>query len=212
VLLLCMEMESILRGSFVSLASKGYPNRCHTPIGIAKNATLTPALGRVSLRRSTRAGLTGLLLTNAVVRSNPLLNRAAIKYQSPAIGNATHISRPMYFRSIVQRLLSCTLRCSLLAVILAIQNEVHSTVDGQECVEALLQSKAHHRVAINDFSDLTAKAVHFLSHYAYKGHYHRETVNVRVVPTGVAIDESVELAHEIYNRVFRKVPERVMQK
>jgi hypothetical protein len=30
VLLLCMEMESILRGSFVSLASKGYPNRCHT--------------------------------------------------------------------------------------------------------------------------------------------------------------------------------------
>jgi hypothetical protein len=27
VLLLCMEMESILRGSFVSLASKGYPSR-----------------------------------------------------------------------------------------------------------------------------------------------------------------------------------------
>jgi hypothetical protein len=24
-------MESILRGSFVSLASKGYPNHCHTP-------------------------------------------------------------------------------------------------------------------------------------------------------------------------------------
>jgi hypothetical protein len=37
-------------------------------------------------------------------------------------------------------------------------------------------------------------------------------VNVRVVPTGVAIDESVELAHEIYNRVFRKVPERLMEK
>jgi hypothetical protein len=35
---------------------------------------------------------------------------------------------------------------------------------------------------------------------------------VDLVPTGVAIDESVELAHEIYNRVFRKVPERVMQK
>ena len=34
-------------------------------------------------------------------------------------------------------------------------------------------------------------------------------VNVRVVPTGHAIDESVELAHEIFNRVFRKVPERV---
>jgi hypothetical protein len=38
VLLLCIEMESILRGSFVSLASKGYPNHCHTPIGIAENA------------------------------------------------------------------------------------------------------------------------------------------------------------------------------
>ena len=37
-------------------------------------------------------------------------------------------------------------------------------------------------------------------------------VNVRVVPTGAAIDESVDLAHEIYNRVFRKVPERLMEK
>jgi hypothetical protein len=34
-------------------------------------------------------------------------------------------------------------------------------------------------------------------------------VNVQVVPTSVAIDESVDLAHEIYNRVFRKVPERL---
>ena len=34
-------------------------------------------------------------------------------------------------------------------------------------------------------------------------------VNVRVVPTGLAIDESVDLAHEIYNRVFRKVPDRL---
>ncbi|MGD1108425.1 MAG: hypothetical protein ABR865_15390 [Terracidiphilus sp.] len=34
-------------------------------------------------------------------------------------------------------------------------------------------------------------------------------VNVRVVPTSQAIDESVELAHEIYNRVFRRVPERI---
>jgi hypothetical protein len=34
-------------------------------------------------------------------------------------------------------------------------------------------------------------------------------VNVRVVPTGTAIGESVELAFEIYNRVFRKVPERL---
>jgi len=30
-------------------------------------------------------------------------------------------------------------------------------------------------------------------------------VNVRVIPTGVAIAESVELAQEIFNRVFRKV-------
>ena len=34
-------------------------------------------------------------------------------------------------------------------------------------------------------------------------------VNVRVVPTGKAIEESVDLAHEIFNRVFRKVPERL---
>jgi hypothetical protein len=37
-------------------------------------------------------------------------------------------------------------------------------------------------------------------------------VNVQVVPTSVAIEESVDLAHEIYNRVFRKVPERLMEK
>lgn len=34
-------------------------------------------------------------------------------------------------------------------------------------------------------------------------------VNVRVVPTGKAIEESVDLAHEIYNRVFRKIPEKI---
>jgi hypothetical protein len=34
-------------------------------------------------------------------------------------------------------------------------------------------------------------------------------VNVRVVPTGKAIEESVDLAYEIFNRVFRKVPSRV---
>ena len=33
-------------------------------------------------------------------------------------------------------------------------------------------------------------------------------VNVRVVPTSHAIDESIDLAHEIFNRVFRKVPDR----
>jgi len=36
-------------------------------------------------------------------------------------------------------------------------------------------------------------------------------VNIRVVPTGQAIEESVDLAHEIFNRVFRKVPERVKE-
>jgi hypothetical protein len=34
-------------------------------------------------------------------------------------------------------------------------------------------------------------------------------VNVRVLPTIAAIDESVELAQEIFNRVFLKVPERI---
>ncbi len=34
-------------------------------------------------------------------------------------------------------------------------------------------------------------------------------VNVRVIPTSQAINESVDLAHEIFNRVFRKVPESI---
>lgn len=34
-------------------------------------------------------------------------------------------------------------------------------------------------------------------------------VNVRVLPTIEAINESVELSHEIFNRVFRKVPEKL---
>ena len=34
-------------------------------------------------------------------------------------------------------------------------------------------------------------------------------VNVRVVPTGKGIEESVDLAYEIFNRVFRKVPEPI---
>ena len=33
-------------------------------------------------------------------------------------------------------------------------------------------------------------------------------VNVRVIPTSHAIDESIEVAHEIFNRVFRSVPEK----
>lgn len=37
-------------------------------------------------------------------------------------------------------------------------------------------------------------------------------VNVRVLPTSQAIEESVDLAYEVYNRVFRRVPERLNQK
>ena len=37
-------------------------------------------------------------------------------------------------------------------------------------------------------------------------------VNVRAVPTGKAIEESVDLAYEIFNRVFRKVPERIQDR
>ena len=37
----------------------------------------------------------------------------------------------------------------------------------------------------------------------------KKQVNVRVIPTSQAINESVDLAHEIFNRVFRKVPERI---
>jgi hypothetical protein len=41
----------------------------------------------------------------------------------------------------------------------------------------------------------------------------REThVNRRVIPTSNAINGSVDLVHEIYNRVFRKVPERLIEK
>lgn len=36
-----------------------------------------------------------------------------------------------------------------------------------------------------------------------------QQVNVRVIPTSRAIEESVDLAHEIYNRVFRRVPEKM---
>jgi len=34
-------------------------------------------------------------------------------------------------------------------------------------------------------------------------------VNIRVSPTSQAIVESIDLAHEIFNRVFRKVPGQV---
>ena len=33
-------------------------------------------------------------------------------------------------------------------------------------------------------------------------------VNVRVIPMRDAVEESVELAHDIYSRVFRKMPSR----
>ena len=32
-------------------------------------------------------------------------------------------------------------------------------------------------------------------------------VNVRVIPVSHAIEESVELAHEVFNRVYRRMPE-----
>lgn len=34
-------------------------------------------------------------------------------------------------------------------------------------------------------------------------------VNVRVIPTGAAIEESIDMAHEIYARVFRIVPQQI---
>ncbi len=34
-------------------------------------------------------------------------------------------------------------------------------------------------------------------------------VNTRVITTTTAIEESIELAHEVYNRVFRKVPQQM---
>jgi hypothetical protein len=34
-------------------------------------------------------------------------------------------------------------------------------------------------------------------------------VSVRVIPTITAINESVDLAHDIFNKVFRKVPDRM---
>jgi hypothetical protein len=37
-------------------------------------------------------------------------------------------------------------------------------------------------------------------------------VNVRVIPTRQAIEESVDLAHEVFNRVFRKVPKSLAEK
>lgn len=37
-------------------------------------------------------------------------------------------------------------------------------------------------------------------------------VSVQGVPTGKDIGESVDLANEIYNRVFKKVPERTESK
>jgi hypothetical protein len=36
-------------------------------------------------------------------------------------------------------------------------------------------------------------------------------VSVRVVPTMHAIEESIDLAHEIFYRVFRKVPHRMKE-
>jgi hypothetical protein len=37
-------------------------------------------------------------------------------------------------------------------------------------------------------------------------------VNVRVIPTSQAVSESVELAYEMFNRVFRKVPDHMTER
>ena len=37
-------------------------------------------------------------------------------------------------------------------------------------------------------------------------------VHVRVVPTSNAIDESIDMAHEIFNRVFRKAYRRLSER
>jgi len=37
-------------------------------------------------------------------------------------------------------------------------------------------------------------------------------VNVRVITTSHAIDESVDLAYEIFNRIFRKAPGKIASK
>lgn len=37
-------------------------------------------------------------------------------------------------------------------------------------------------------------------------------VNTQVVPTSKAIEESIDLAYEIYNRVFRKVPPKLLSR
>jgi hypothetical protein len=34
-------------------------------------------------------------------------------------------------------------------------------------------------------------------------------VNIRVIPVSEALDESIDTAHEIYNRIFRRVPGRI---
>jgi hypothetical protein len=40
----------------------------------------------------------------------------------------------------------------------------------------------------------------------------RETrANTGVTPTGMAITESVDLAHEIFNKVFRRVPPQIQK-
>jgi hypothetical protein len=37
-------------------------------------------------------------------------------------------------------------------------------------------------------------------------------VNTRVTPTRTAIEESVDLSHEIFDRVFRKVPSDIAER
>jgi hypothetical protein len=37
-------------------------------------------------------------------------------------------------------------------------------------------------------------------------------VNMRVVPTRTAVEESIDMAHEIFNQVFRKVPAKLSER
>ncbi len=53
------------------------------------------------------------------------------------------------------------------------------------------------------------KSIHPFGCGGFRGIIGERQVNVRVEPTSKAIEESADLAHEIFNRVFRRVPERI---
>ena len=37
-------------------------------------------------------------------------------------------------------------------------------------------------------------------------------VNMRVIPTRTAVEESIDMAREIYSQVFRRIPEQMKEK